>query len=55
MRREALRALNVAYSSRGSRGSTTFPVEDLVRMLMFQNAGEASDFAQQYGLAVEAG
>ncbi|XP_048861176.1 germinal-center associated nuclear protein-like, partial [Brienomyrus brachyistius] len=52
VRREALRALNVAYSS---RGSTTFPVEDLVRMLMFQNAGEASDLALQYGLAVDAG
>ncbi|XP_048827821.1 germinal-center associated nuclear protein-like [Brienomyrus brachyistius] len=52
VRREALRALNVAYSS---RGSTTFPVEDLVRMLMFQNAGEASDLTLQYGLAVDAG
>nr|XP_023665832.1 germinal-center associated nuclear protein isoform X1 [Paramormyrops kingsleyae] len=52
VRHEALRALNVAYIS---RGSTTFPVEDLVRMLMFQNAGEASDFALQYGLTVDAG
>ncbi|XP_036400726.1 germinal-center associated nuclear protein [Megalops cyprinoides] len=51
VRREALRALNVAYTV-GSHRSTSFPVDDLVRMLMFRSVGEATDFAQQYGLTV---
>ncbi|KAI1884892.1 hypothetical protein AGOR_G00214560 [Albula goreensis] len=51
VRREALRALNVAYTV-GAQRSTSFPVDDLVRMLMFRNSAEAIDFVQQYGLSV---
>ncbi|XP_030643492.1 germinal-center associated nuclear protein [Chanos chanos] len=54
VRREALRALNIAYTV-GSQRSTAFPIEDVVRMLMFRNASEASDFVQQYGLNVTDG
>ncbi|KAJ8247072.1 hypothetical protein GJAV_G00258440 [Gymnothorax javanicus] len=50
VRRDALRALNVAYTV--AQRSTLFPVDDLVRMLMFRSAGEACDFIQQYGLNV---
>uniref|UniRef100_A0A8C9WGI3 Germinal-center associated nuclear protein n=1 Tax=Scleropages formosus TaxID=113540 RepID=A0A8C9WGI3_SCLFO len=50
----ALRNLNTAYTV-GSRGSTNFPLDDLVRMLMFRNTAEAADFVQQYGLSVESG
>ncbi|KAL4635621.1 germinal-center associated nuclear protein [Arapaima gigas] len=48
----ALRNLNTAYTV-GSRGSTHFPLDDLVRMLMFHSVTEAGDFVQQYGLSVE--
>lgn len=45
-----MRALNQAYTS-GQR-PTAFPIENLVRMLMFRNTAEASDFVQNYGLAI---
>ncbi|XP_062390501.1 germinal-center associated nuclear protein [Sardina pilchardus] len=51
VRGEALRALNVAYTS-GSQRPTAFPIENLVRMLMFRNVDEASSFIQHYGLAM---
>ncbi|KAI4878707.1 hypothetical protein NFI96_013487 [Prochilodus magdalenae] len=54
VRRSALKALNIAYTV-GSQRSTTFPVEDMVRMLMFRSASEATDFLQQYGLSVTEG
>ncbi|XP_066542369.1 germinal-center associated nuclear protein isoform X2 [Hoplias malabaricus] len=54
VRHSALKALNIAYTV-GSQRSTTFPVEDLVRMLMFRNASEATSFLQQYGLSVSEG
>lgn len=54
VRCSALKALNVAYTV-GSQRSTSFPVEDLVRMLMFRNASEATDFLQLYGLNVADG
>ncbi|XP_026851591.2 LOW QUALITY PROTEIN: germinal-center associated nuclear protein [Electrophorus electricus] len=54
VRHTALKALNMAYTV-GSQRSTTFPVEDLVRTLMFRNASEATDFLQQYGLSVTDG
>ncbi|XP_072541729.1 germinal-center associated nuclear protein [Salminus brasiliensis] len=54
VRRSALKALNIAYTV-GSQRSTSFPVEDLVRMLMFRSAAEATDFLQQYGLSVSDG
>lgn len=50
VRGKALKTLNLAHTV-GPR-STAFPVEDIVRMLMFRNAEEASDFIQQYGLNV---
>ncbi|XP_041925259.1 germinal-center associated nuclear protein [Alosa sapidissima] len=51
VRGEALRALNVAYTI-GSQRPTAFPIENLVRMLMFRNVDEASGFIQHYGLAM---
>ncbi|CAJ1078722.1 germinal-center associated nuclear protein isoform X1 [Xyrichtys novacula] len=50
VRTKALKTLNMAHTI-GPR-STAFPVDDVVRMLMFQNAEEATDFIQQYGLNV---
>ncbi|XP_068184771.1 germinal-center associated nuclear protein isoform X2 [Antennarius striatus] len=50
VRAKALKTLNLAHTV-GPR-STAFPVEDIVRMLMFRNNTEASDFIQQYGLVV---
>lgn len=54
VRRQALKILNVAFTV-GSQRSTIFPVEDFVRMLMFRNATEATEFIQQYGLTVSDG
>ncbi|XP_037543110.1 germinal-center associated nuclear protein [Nematolebias whitei] len=53
VRTMALKTLNVAHTV-GPR-STPFPVEDIVRILMFRNAAEATDFAQQFGLNVNDG
>ncbi|XP_067373088.1 germinal-center associated nuclear protein [Channa argus] len=53
VRAKALKTLNMAHTV-GPR-STAFPVEDIVRMLMFRNAAEATDFIQQYGLNVNEG
>lgn len=50
VRAKALKAFNLAHTV-GPR-STAFPLDDLVRMLMFHNIGEAADFIQQYGLNV---
>ncbi|KAM7380864.1 hypothetical protein PAMP_004134 [Pampus punctatissimus] len=50
VRAKALKALNVAHTV-GPR-STAFPVDDVVRMLMFRSIAEATDFIQQYGLNV---
>lgn len=50
VRTKALKTLNMAHTV-GPR-STLFPVDDIVRMLMFRDAAEASDFIQQYGLNV---
>ncbi|XP_076603708.1 germinal-center associated nuclear protein [Chaetodon auriga] len=50
VRAKALKCLNLAHTV-GPR-STAFPVEDIVRMLMFRNTAEATDFIQQYGLNV---
>lgn len=54
MRGKALRTLNNAHVA-GSQRSTIFPLEDLVRMLMFEDAAEATDFIQQFGLNVSGG
>ncbi|XP_013856796.1 germinal-center associated nuclear protein, partial [Austrofundulus limnaeus] len=53
VRTMALKALNIAHTV-GPR-STLFPVDDVVRMLMFQSAAEAADFIQQVGLNVTDG
>lgn len=53
VRAKALKALNMAHTV-GPR-STPFPVDDVVRMLMFQSAAEATDFIQQHGLNVNDG
>ncbi|XP_029967911.1 germinal-center associated nuclear protein [Salarias fasciatus] len=50
VRAKALKSLNIAHTV-GPR-STMFPVEEIVRMLMFRDAVEAADFIQQYGLNV---
>ncbi|XP_032423660.1 germinal-center associated nuclear protein isoform X2 [Xiphophorus hellerii] len=53
VRSKALKALITAHTF-GTR-STPFPVDDIVRMLMFRSASEAADFVQQYGLNVNDG
>ncbi|TNN68550.1 Germinal-center associated nuclear protein [Liparis tanakae] len=53
VRAKALSILNIAHTV-GPR-STAFPVDDIVRMLMFRSAEETSDFVQQYGLNVNDG
>uniref|UniRef100_A0A4W5P0G4 Germinal-center associated nuclear protein n=1 Tax=Hucho hucho TaxID=62062 RepID=A0A4W5P0G4_9TELE len=54
VRGKALRTLNNAHTA-GSQRSTIFPLEDLVRMLMFEDAAEATDFIQQFGLNISGG
>ncbi|KAM3862155.1 germinal-center associated nuclear protein [Diretmus argenteus] len=54
VRVKALRTLNIAHTV-GSQRSTAFPVEDMVRMLMFRNTADATDFIQQYGLNISDG
>uniref|UniRef100_A0A3B4AL85 Germinal-center associated nuclear protein n=1 Tax=Periophthalmus magnuspinnatus TaxID=409849 RepID=A0A3B4AL85_9GOBI len=53
VRSRALKTLNMAHTV-GPR-STTFPLDDIVRMLMFRDGDEASAFIQQYGLNVSDG
>ncbi|XP_034741540.1 germinal-center associated nuclear protein isoform X1 [Etheostoma cragini] len=53
VRAKALKVLNLAHTV--SLRSTAFPVEDIVRMLMFRNTDEGIDFIQQYGLTVNDG
>ncbi|XP_028291676.1 germinal-center associated nuclear protein [Gouania willdenowi] len=48
VRAKALKTLNMAHTV-GPR-STGFPIEDMVRMLMFKNVSEANHFVQLYGL-----
>ncbi|XP_019744468.1 germinal-center associated nuclear protein [Hippocampus comes] len=53
VRGKALKTLTFAHTV-GPR-STAFPLEDIVRMLMFRSAKEASAFIQQYGLNISEG
>lgn len=53
VRSKALKTLNIALTV-GTR-STAFPLEDIVRMLMFKDEDEATNFIQQYGLNVSEG
>uniref|UniRef100_F7DJT5 Germinal-center associated nuclear protein n=1 Tax=Monodelphis domestica TaxID=13616 RepID=F7DJT5_MONDO len=54
IRKDALRALNVAYTVSTQR-STSFPLDNLVHMLWFRDAEEATDFLSYYGLSVSDG
>ncbi|XP_069839185.1 germinal-center associated nuclear protein isoform X2 [Dendropsophus ebraccatus] len=51
IRRDALRVLNVAYTTSSQR-PTLFPLENIVRLLFFQDAEEATDFLTAFGLSV---
>ncbi|KAK7877941.1 hypothetical protein WMY93_031417 [Mugilogobius chulae] len=53
VRSRALSILNMAHTV-GPR-STAFPLDDIVRLLMFRDGDEASAFIQQYGLNVSDG
>ncbi|XP_061520847.1 germinal-center associated nuclear protein [Phycodurus eques] len=53
VRGKALKTLTIAHTV-GPR-ATAFPLEDIVRMLMFRSAKEATDFIQQYSLNVSEG
>ncbi|XP_066115234.1 germinal-center associated nuclear protein isoform X1 [Saccopteryx bilineata] len=54
IRRDALRALNIAYTVSTQR-STVFPLDSVVRMLLFRDGEEASDFLNYHGLTVSDG
>ncbi|KAM9034648.1 germinal-center associated nuclear protein-like [Sarcophilus harrisii] len=54
IRKDALRALNVAYTASAQR-STSFPLDKLVPMLLFRDAEEATDFLNYCGLSVSDG
>uniref|UniRef100_UPI00398F1885 germinal-center associated nuclear protein n=1 Tax=Pristiophorus japonicus TaxID=55135 RepID=UPI00398F1885 len=50
VRREALKTLNFALTVSSQR-STMFPLDTLVRMLLFKDCEEAAGFARDYGLS----
>ncbi|XP_068844860.1 germinal-center associated nuclear protein [Capricornis sumatraensis] len=54
IRKDALRALNVAYTASTQR-STIFPLDGVVRMLLFRDGEEATDFLNCHGLTVSDG
>ncbi|XP_036098628.1 germinal-center associated nuclear protein isoform X1 [Molossus molossus] len=54
IRRDALRALNIAYTVSTQR-STIFPLDSVVRMLLFRDCEEATDFLNYHGLTVSDG
>ncbi|XP_036304113.1 germinal-center associated nuclear protein isoform X2 [Pipistrellus kuhlii] len=54
IRKDALRALNVAYTVSTQR-STIFPLDSVVRMLLFRDCEEATDFLNYHGLTVSDG
>ncbi|NWY07443.1 GANP protein, partial [Nothoprocta ornata] len=54
IRTDALKSLNIAYTVSTQR-STAFPLEHLIRMLLFKDYEEASDFISYYGLNVSDG
>ncbi|XP_053925215.1 germinal-center associated nuclear protein-like isoform X2 [Cuculus canorus] len=51
IRKDALKSLNIAYTVSTQR-STVFPLDHLVRMLLFKDGEEATDFISYYGLSV---
>uniref|UniRef100_A0A8C3WDS9 Germinal-center associated nuclear protein n=1 Tax=Catagonus wagneri TaxID=51154 RepID=A0A8C3WDS9_9CETA len=54
IRKDALRALNVAYTVSTQR-STIFPLDSVVRMLLFRDCDEATGFLGCHGLAASDG
>lgn len=54
IRKDALRALNVAYTVSTQR-STVFPLDGVVRMLLFRDSEEATNFLNYHGLTVADG
>ncbi|KAJ7344352.1 hypothetical protein JRQ81_000302 [Phrynocephalus forsythii] len=54
IRKDALKSLNIAYTVNAQR-STIFPLDNLVRMLLFRDFEEAADFITYYGLGVSDG
>lgn len=54
IRKDALRALNVAYTVSTQR-STVFPLDGVVRMLLFRDSEEATSFLNDHGLTVADG
>ncbi|XP_009232349.4 germinal-center associated nuclear protein [Pongo abelii] len=54
IRKDALRALNFAYTVSTQR-STVFPLDGVVRMLLFRDCEEATDFLTCHGLTVSDG
>ncbi|XP_028629749.1 germinal-center associated nuclear protein [Grammomys surdaster] len=54
IRKDALRALNVAYTVSTQR-STGFPLDGVVRMLLFKDCEEATNFLNYHGLTVADG
>ncbi|XP_071418144.1 germinal-center associated nuclear protein isoform X2 [Pithys albifrons albifrons] len=54
IRKDGLKSLNIAYTLSTQR-CTAFPLEHLVRMLLFKDCEEAADFISYYGLSVSDG
>uniref|UniRef100_A0A8B9CFX1 Germinal-center associated nuclear protein n=1 Tax=Anser brachyrhynchus TaxID=132585 RepID=A0A8B9CFX1_9AVES len=54
IRKDALKSLNIAYTVSTQR-STVFPLDHLVRMLLFKDCEEATHFISYYGLSVSDG
>ncbi|XP_030309809.1 germinal-center associated nuclear protein [Calypte anna] len=54
IRKDALKSLNIAYTLSTQR-CTVFPLDHLVRMLLFKDCDEAADFISYYGLSVSDG
>ncbi|XP_014804692.1 PREDICTED: germinal-center associated nuclear protein, partial [Calidris pugnax] len=54
IRKDALKSLNIAYTVSTQR-CTAFPLDHLVRMLLFKDCEEATDFISYYGLSVSDG
>lgn len=54
IRKDGLKSLNIAYTVSTQR-STAFPLDHLVRMLLFKDCEEATDFISYYGLSVSDG
>ncbi|XP_032548670.1 germinal-center associated nuclear protein isoform X1 [Chiroxiphia lanceolata] len=54
IRKDGLKSLNIAYTVSTQR-CTAFPLDHLVRMLLFKDCEEASDFISYYGLSVSDG